>query len=182
MDADRWERKRERWERRWERRQARFNNPSRHLFSGFVFLAIGLVFLLGNMGFLNVHSILRFWPVILIAGGILKMVESRDEYRTGSGVFWIVVGLLFLMGNFNILRIAFRDLWPVVLIGLGVSMLWRSAMASRYRDGLVAEETPDARASGFTSSGFTERHPRSCAIVEFHFVGDSDPGRRQAAE
>ncbi len=155
MDADRWERKRERWERRWERRQARFNNPSRHLFSGFVFLAIGLVFLLGNMGFLNVHSILRFWPVILIAGGILKMVESRDEYRTGSGVFWIVVGLLFLMGNFNILRIAFRDLWPVVLIGLGVLMLWRSAMASRYRDGLVAEETPDARASGFTSSGFT---------------------------
>ena len=125
----------------------------------------------------------RFWPVILIAGGLLKMVESRDEYRTGSGVFWIVVGLLFPDGQLQYPAdcICWRR-WPVVLIGLGVLMLWRSAMARRYRDGLVAEETPDVRDSGFTSSGFTSDTRGSCAIVEFGFVGDSDPGRCQAAE
>jgi predicted membrane protein len=133
MDADRWERKRERWERRWERRQHRWNRPGHHLFSGFIFVLIGLVFLLGNMGFLNVNAVLRFWPVILIAVGLFKLAESRDDYRSGSGVFWIVVGLLFLMNNFNILRIAFRDIWPVLLIGLGSLMLWRSVMARRER-------------------------------------------------
>src|SRR5215471_1865821 len=134
MDADRWERKRERWERRWERRQERWNHPSRHLFSGFVLLTIGVVFLLGNMGFLNVSAILRFWPVLLIAGGIFKLVESRDDYRTGSGVFWIVVGLVFLMGSFDIIRVALRDLWPALLIGLGAVMLWRSMMAKKERE------------------------------------------------
>jgi predicted membrane protein len=138
MDADRWERKRERWERRWEERMARrrdrWNNPSRHLFSGFVFLAIGIVFLLGNMGFLNVDAVLRFWPVILIALGVFRLVEHHDDFRSGSGIFWIVIGGLFLMGNLHVLRIAMRDIWPVILIGLGCLMLWRSTWLRRELD------------------------------------------------
>jgi predicted membrane protein len=138
MDADRWERKKERWERRWEarmeRRRNRSCNPNRHLFSGFVFLAIGLVFLLGNMGLVNVDVAVRFWPVLLIAAGVFKLVEYHDDYRGGSGVFWILVGSLFLMGNFHILQMAARDIWPVILIGIGGLMLWRSVVARRERD------------------------------------------------
>ena len=82
MDADRWERKRQRWERRmaaWERRQDRWRyrrGPGNHLFSGLIFVLIGLVFLLGNMGLVDVGYILRFWPVILIALGTVKLVEG----------------------------------------------------------------------------------------------------------
>jgi predicted membrane protein len=99
-----------------------------------VLLTIGIVFLMGNMGILNVNAIVRFWPVLLIAGGIFKLVESRDDYRTGSGVFWIVVGLVFLMGSFDIIRVALRDLWPALLIGIGAVMLWRSMMLKRERE------------------------------------------------
>src|SRR5690242_9748219 len=140
MDADRWERKRERWERRWERRQDRWNRPGHHLFSGFIFVAIGLVFLLGNMGFLDVNAVVRFWPVLLIAAGVFKLVESRDDYRSGSGIFWIVVGLLFLMSNFHVLQLALRDIWPVMLIGIGVLLLWRSVTGRRDRDTLTPPE------------------------------------------
>lgn len=143
MNADRWERKRERWERRWEqrmeRRRNRWSHPSRHLFSGFVFLAIGLVFLLGNMGYVDVNAIWRFWPVILIALGVFKLVGSYDDIRGSSGVFWIVVGTLFLAGNFNVLRIALRDTWPVILIGIGCLLLWRSAISRRQ---LETEDEP----------------------------------------
>jgi predicted membrane protein len=106
----------------------RQNAPSRHLFAGFVFVLIGGLFLLGNMGFVNVDHILRFWPVILIALGLFKLVESGNDYAHSSGIFWVVVGGLFLMGNMGILRVAFRDLWPVVFIGIGALMLWRSAL------------------------------------------------------
>jgi predicted membrane protein len=117
-----------------ERRRYRWNHPGRHLFSGFVFLAIGLVFLLGNMGLVNVDVAVRFWPVLLIAAGVFKLVEYHDDYRGGSGVFWILVGTLFLMGNFHILRMAARDIWPVILIGIGGLMLWRSVVTRRERD------------------------------------------------
>jgi predicted membrane protein len=117
-----------------ERRRNRWNHPGRHLFSGFVFLTIGLVFLLGNMGLVKVDVAVRFWPVLLIAAGVFKLVEYHDDYRGGSGVFWIVVGALFLMGNFHVLRVVTRDIWPVILIGLGCLMLWRSVVTRRERD------------------------------------------------
>lgn len=160
MDADRWERKRERWERRWEarmeRRRNRWNYPGRHLFSGFVFIAIGLLFLLGNMGFLNVGAILRFWPVLLIAAGVFKLAESRGDYRAGSGIFFVVIGCLFLLGSFHIVITA-RDFWPVVLIGFGSLMLWRSHMAKRDResgpDPSVANGNEGAAAGTAAASG-----------------------------
>jgi predicted membrane protein len=106
-------------------------SPSRHLFSGIVFVTIGVVFLLGNMGMMNVGYVLRFWPVILIAAGALKLVESREDFWHSSGIFWIVVGGLFLVGNMGFLRVAFRDFWPVVLIGLGSLLLWRYVFIKR---------------------------------------------------
>src|SRR6266478_4297722 len=102
MDADRWERKRERWERRWERRRARWNNPGKHLFSGIVFVTIGMAFLLGNMGFIDVNRVVRFWPVILIALGVFRLVECRDDYGESTAIFWIVIGGLFLLGSLGV--------------------------------------------------------------------------------
>jgi predicted membrane protein len=159
MDADRWEQKRlrferkmHRWEQRWQRRHYRWHSPSRHLFSGLVFVAIGAVFLLGNMGILDVNRILQFWPVILIAGGMFKIIESGDDYADSSGIFWIVIGGLFLLGNLGILRVAFRDLWPVVLIGIGALMLWRSALATRPRRDSPEESTASSSTENATST------------------------------
>jgi len=96
-----------------------------------VFVTVGAVFLLGNMGILDVNRIIRFWPVILIAAGLFKIVECGEDYAQSGGIFWVVVGGLFLLGNLGILRVAFRDLWPVVLIGIGALILWRSALSRR---------------------------------------------------
>src|SRR5262245_61419393 len=108
---DRFERKMDRFgdrfgERfeRWEHRRYRRNSPSKHLFGGFVFVTIGVLFLLGNMGLLDIDKVLRFWPGILIALGLFKLVESAGDYAHSSGIFWVVVGSLFLMGNLGILR------------------------------------------------------------------------------
>ena len=164
MDPDRWQRKRERFERkmdRWERRFERKGyRPGKHLFSGLVFVTIGVIFLLGNMGVLDVDRVLRFWPVILIAAGLFKILESGDDYAQSGGIFWVVVGGLFLLGNLGILRVAFHDLWPVVLIGIGALMLWRSALSRRtlreFSEEPSAPGSSESRASSETSSAATE--------------------------
>ena len=154
MDADRWERKRERWERKMERMGRRLErrhftySPHRHLFSGIVFVLFGVLFLLGNKGLLNVGYYLRFWPVILIAAGALKLIESRDGYANSSGIFWIIVGGIFLLGSLGILRVTWGAIWPAVLIGIGGLMLWRSVLSRRV---------PRDSSSGFVPSPpFTE--------------------------
>jgi predicted membrane protein len=161
MDQDRWERKRERFERRrarWEDRQ-RYRSPSGHLFSGLVFVLIGALFLFGNMGMLEVGRILRFWPVLLIAAGVFKLVEHRNDPMHGSGIFWIVIGVLFLSGNLGVLRVAFRNLWPIILIGFGALMLWRSAMmgANRRRYGGNPSSGPSSFQEASATAGDEQR-------------------------
>jgi predicted membrane protein len=154
MDPDRWERKRrrferkmDRWEQRWGRQAHCGRSPGRHLFSGLVLVSIGALFLLGNMGIFDVGRVVRFWPLILIAAGVFRLIESGDDYRHSAGIFWIVVGGLFLLGSMGILRMAFHDLWPVILIGLGALMLWRSALVRQERWKFPAGPGP---ASNFT--------------------------------
>jgi predicted membrane protein len=152
MYDDRWERRRLRWERRWERRQARLSSSDKHLFSGIVFVTLGVLFLLGNMGFIDVGAILRFWPVLLIAVGAFKIVESRDEFGQSRGIFWVVIGGFLLLGTLGVLRVAFHQLWPAILIALGALMLWRTSMAKRPR--------PDLNSTTATS-GEAETEPEN---------------------
>jgi predicted membrane protein len=123
-------------------------------------VSIGVIFLLGNMGFLDVDRILRFWPVILIALGAFRIVESGDDYGQSSGIFWVVIGGFLLLGTLGILRVAFHQLWPVFLIGLGVLMLWRSALAKRGRLGFTETdtkwETKNAEGGGTTAEPPTD--------------------------
>src|SRR5207253_4073738 len=95
-DDDSWERRRERWERRREWRRARMHSPGKHLATGLIFLVIGAIFLLGNMGYVDAREYLAYWPVILIVFGIVRIVERRgDDYGHSAGTFWITIGLLF---------------------------------------------------------------------------------------
>jgi predicted membrane protein len=132
MDEEHWERKRATWERRWEQRRARSHSPLKHVAVGLILMGIGVIFLLGNMGYLDVHKVVTFWPVILIIFGAVKIAESRDHGRT-AGIFWVVTGLLFLLGSFGIIRMTVRELWPVLLIGIGALVLWRAALVRRER-------------------------------------------------
>lgn len=129
---ERMERRRERLERRAQWKMRRRRHPGGHLFFGLVLILIGLVFLLGNMGVIDAGRVFRFWPVILIALGILRLIESEaDDYGRGSGMFWIVLGSVFLLMSLDVFRIVFRDIWPVALIGLGILMLWKSSAVRR---------------------------------------------------
>jgi predicted membrane protein len=139
MDPDRWERKRARferkrrhWERKWEgnwENRDRARSPAQHLFWGLALVTVGMVFLFGNMGMVDARYLLgRYWPLLLIAVGVLRLIEpGADERRSNSGIFWIVVGAFFLAGSTGVLQIAFWNFWPIALIGWGALMLWRSS-------------------------------------------------------
>jgi predicted membrane protein len=161
MDDERWRRKmhrfesrmnrfERRWERRWDRRSERRRSSSHGLFLGVFMLGIGVLFLLGNMGAVDVGYVLRFWPLGLVALGVLKLVESGEDYAHSSGIFWIVIGGLFFLGNIGVLQSIFSNFWPIVLIGLGSLMLWKHTLAQREPRNFPPD--PDVSNPGFTAS------------------------------
>ncbi|MBV9340135.1 MAG: DUF4097 family beta strand repeat protein [Acidobacteria bacterium] len=84
--------------------------PPRSLAGPVVLIAIGILFLLGNMGLVSWHDLgywfSHYWPLLLILWGVVKLVEYRRASRAGvraagigAGgviliVFLVVAGLL----------------------------------------------------------------------------------------
>ena len=53
-----------------------------------------------------------------------RLFRNRDRGSVIGGLVLIVLGALFLLDNFFDIR--FGDLWPLILVAVGVGLLWRS--------------------------------------------------------
>jgi len=87
-------------------------------------IGIGVLFLLNNLNIVYVHDWWRYWPVILIAAGMAKMVDAEHSGGRLSGGILLCVGALFLADTLGFLRLSWHDFWPLILIGAGLVMLW----------------------------------------------------------
>lgn len=122
---ERMERRRERWESRWA--GGRRHSGSGGLVIGVILAGIGVLLLLQNLGILYIDDLWRYWPVILIAVGMTKVVTSFAFGGRVWGAVVAFVGVVFLLDNLNIIRgNVWNYLWPAVLIAVGVGMLVRS--------------------------------------------------------
>jgi hypothetical protein len=75
--------------------------PHRSIAGPVVLILMGVLFLLGTMGILEIHRLAslfaRFWPALLILWGVLKLIEYEQAKRAGQQARGIGVGGVFLM-------------------------------------------------------------------------------------
>ena len=89
-----------------------------------VLIGIGALFLLNNLHIIYVREFIRYWPAILIAVGIVKLVDSSDGSGRAGGAVLVGVGAVFLARSLGYLDVSVGDLWPLILIGVGLMMLF----------------------------------------------------------
>ena len=130
---ERWARKQERWARkqeRWARKGHRWGSHRRSPAHGIIFsvaiIALGVLFLFDNLGIIRFNEVARYWPVILIALGVVRLVDSHGTSSVIFGGLLAGVGSLLLLDNLNIFYFDWRIFWPAVLIGIGILMLFRT--------------------------------------------------------
>ena len=102
----------------------RGKSPIPGILPALVVIGIGVLFLLNNLNIFFLHDVWRYWPGILIAVGLVKMVDSPTSNGRVTGGVLVVVGALFLADTLGFLTLSWRDFWPLVLIGAGLLMLW----------------------------------------------------------
>ncbi len=75
--------------------------PHRSIAGPVVLILMGVLFLLGTMGIMDIHHLgslfARFWPGLLILWGVLKLIEYEQAKRLGQPARGIGVGGVFLM-------------------------------------------------------------------------------------
>ena len=88
---------------------------------GLVLIAVGLVLTLDNAGILRTDGVGRWWPLLLIGVGIVKVRQPREDGQRAAGVAFLMLGSLFLFTSI----LAVRSAWPLVLVAFGVFLFWQ---------------------------------------------------------
>lgn len=111
------------------------------LVMGLLVLLAGVLFTLDNLGIVDARAYLRYWPAGLIAIGVLKLWQSRR----GSGVFaaflFIGAGIWLLLQSARIVSVELWDLWPLLLIFFGASLVWHGLRGRRAQAGVDSAAT-----------------------------------------
>jgi len=140
MDRDEFER----WAHKRELRKMRHRHRSASsgVFFGGIVVAIGLGLLLNNMGIIRMHDIWHYWPVLLVAFGLSRIVECHTPSSLIWGGMVALVGALILLDNLNILMIDFNFIWPLIIIAFGLSLLWKAVEARKSISGVDVSSDP----------------------------------------
>ena len=88
---------------------------------GLMIAAIGALLLLDHLDLIRVGSLLRFWPMILVCFGIGHLFTPSSRIW---GVILILIGAVFQLNNLGILHEGIADLWPVLIIVVGLFLMW----------------------------------------------------------
>jgi predicted membrane protein len=118
------------------------------LIPGLILVGVGVLFLLDNLNIIYARDFVRYWPVILIAAGLAKLVDAPHSGGRPAGVILLLVGSVFLVDNLGLLHLGFRALWPLALIAMGLMLLWQRLSPETYSP----EGTPRGAAGGLNET------------------------------
>ncbi len=106
-------------------------NSSGALLAGLMIIGIGVVFLLGQFGFVDMHTIWRFWPVVFCIAGLSSIFGADHPAQRVWGGFLFVFGGGLLAHQLGYLHAGMEQLWPLILIGAGCVLVWQHYEAKR---------------------------------------------------
>ncbi|SNS47949.1 hypothetical protein SAMN05421640_0320 [Ekhidna lutea] len=87
---------------------------------GIILILIGSVFLLDNLGYdIDIPYYLFSWPAIFVVIGVINLLSGNGR---ASLIFFGLAGVFYLH-HYDIIRIG--ELWPIVLIIIGLSFIFR---------------------------------------------------------
>jgi predicted membrane protein len=89
--------------------------------AGIVLIALGTLFLLDHMEIVEAGRLFKFWPLILVAIGLVKFLNDRS--RVG-GAITIVIGVLLQLSQLGFMHLTWGTLWPLILIAAGLAIIW----------------------------------------------------------
>ena len=98
----------------------------------FLFIA-GVALLLDKFDLFYAGHVWHYWPIIIIVIGVGKLLDAQfaREYRKAYiTLFW---GSWFLISELHLFGLDYHNSWPLLLIGVGIGMLWKSASHSHFR-------------------------------------------------
>jgi hypothetical protein len=141
-----------------------------------VLIVLGIVFLLGTMGFLHWGALLhwfgRLWPVLIIVWGVIKLLEYQQAQRDGvrpsgigaGGVFLLILLVVFGLSATQATRVNWDALRDEIRIDdsdidfLGKSFSYNDDLAQAFPAGATLKIVDDRGAVNVNPSDDNQIH------------------------
>lgn len=107
---------------------------------GLMVIGLGLLFLLDNLGILDMRRAFAFWPMVFIVAGTVKLCDTRTQGGALLGGGLVGFGILLTLDRLEIIDFNWRTVWPLVLIGLGVYLVMKAMRGRRTMAGAVLKD------------------------------------------
>ncbi|KAB2966728.1 MAG: cell wall-active antibiotics response protein [Thermoanaerobaculia bacterium] len=102
---------------------------------GLLIVALGGIFLAGNLGWLESRELLhQFWPTAFVVVGLVVLFQPGCGPARWWGLVWIVAGAWIWADRKGWIQVDFWEVFfPAVLLLVGGSLVWRSLAGGRAR-------------------------------------------------
>lgn len=111
---------------------------------GVLVIAVGLLFMLDNLGIIDAHDALAFWPLVFIFAGVAKLLDTSSPNGYLVGLAGIGVGVAMILHRLGIIYFSWRAAWPLILIAVGLLVVYRGMSGQRTaRYGMAVAEGDD---------------------------------------
>lgn len=100
----------------------RRRSSRRRLWWGLVLITVGVLFMLDRYGVIEIGTVWRYWPALVIASGVGHLLWP-DTGNRARGLFPIGIGLWLFACQFHWHGLNYTNGWPVILVIAGLSML-----------------------------------------------------------
>jgi predicted membrane protein len=104
---------------------------SRQVVLGVLVIAMGMLFLLDNLAIWDLRRAIQFWPMVFIVVGVVKLFDTSCADGYFFGAVLILVGVLMTLNRLGYIYFSWRTVWPVLLIALGGSVLYKAINGRR---------------------------------------------------
>ncbi|MGH9139574.1 MAG: LiaI-LiaF-like domain-containing protein [Vicinamibacterales bacterium] len=95
---------------------------------------LGVLFTLDNLHILRARDYLQFWPLALIAIGLVHVAQARTGAGTIGGGIWILVGVVLLGNRLGFFPANILSFWPLILVLVGARIVWQTLGSNRAAD------------------------------------------------
>ncbi|MEO9482806.1 MAG: DUF5668 domain-containing protein [Ekhidna sp.] len=93
---------------------------------GFIFVFIGAIFLLDNLGFdMDIPYYLFSWPAVFVVLGVVNLLSGNGK----AALIFFGLATVFYLHYYHVVRIG--EIWPLILIIIGLSFILKKKSGPR---------------------------------------------------
>ena len=100
----------------------------RRIVWGVILIALGIVLLLGQLGYAGLIPPVHWWPSILFIIGAAQIFTAERPKTVASGVSLMLLSLWFFACTYHWYGLTYRTAWPLLLVIFGWEVIFASVL------------------------------------------------------